>query len=155
MAASLEVRVPFLDHRLVELAATMEDNLKIRNGEGKYILKRVAESLLPGDIVRRRKMGFPVPLSMWFREREDCTNILSEKRTADRGLFDPKFVQNIVQEHRQGQHDLAMFIWLRSTSNIGSGYLLRGRPWTFSPLSITALPKKKIPAFEWEPGHRM
>ncbi|HXK40078.1 MAG TPA: asparagine synthase (glutamine-hydrolyzing), partial [Candidatus Paceibacterota bacterium] len=84
MAASLEVRVPFLDHRVVELAATMADDLKIRRGESKYILKKVAASVLPADVVKRRKMGFPVPLSLWFRQREDCMNILLERRTADR-----------------------------------------------------------------------
>lgn len=147
MAASLEVRVPFLDHRIVELAATMDDNLKLRNGEGKYILKKVAESVLPGDIVRRRKMGFPVPLSMWFREREDCTKILCEKRTADRGLFDPQFVQNIIHEHRQGHHDYSYVIWLLINLEHWIRIFVEGESVDASPLSITSLPKRKIPAF--------
>jgi asparagine synthase (glutamine-hydrolysing) len=112
MAASLEVRVPFLDHRIVELAATMGDDLKIRGAERKYILKKVAASLLPSDIVNRQKMGFPVPLSIWFKELEECTAILFEKRTAERGLFDPHFVQIIMREHRQGHHDHSYLIWL-------------------------------------------
>jgi asparagine synthase (glutamine-hydrolysing) len=147
MAASLEVRVPFLDHRIIELAATMEDNLKLRNGEGKYILKRVAESVLPSDIVRRRKMGFPVPLSMWFREREEYTNILLEKRTAERGLFDPQFVQSIIQEHRQGHHDYGYLIWLLVNLEHWIRIFVEGENVDVSPLSITALPKKKIPTF--------
>ena len=147
MAASLEVRVPFLDHRIVELAATMEDNLKLRDGEGKYILKKVAESVLPGDIVRRRKMGFPVPLSMWFREREDCTKILCEKRTSDRGLFDPKSVQRMIHAHRQGHHDYSYVLWLLLNLEHWIRIFVEGENVDVSPLSIAALPKNKIPAF--------
>jgi asparagine synthase (glutamine-hydrolysing) len=147
MAASLEVRVPFLDHRIIELAATMADNLKIRGGEGKYILKRVARTLLPSDVVDRRKMGFPVPLSMWFRERDDCTSILSEKRTADRGLFDPKFVQSIVQNHRHGHHDYGYLLWLLINLEHWIRIFVEGESVDVSPLSLAALPKKKIPAF--------
>jgi asparagine synthase (glutamine-hydrolysing) len=146
MAASLEVRVPFLDHRIVELAATMGDGLKIRGGEGKYILKRVAESLLPRDVVTRRKMGFPVPLSMWFREREDCVDILLEKRTADRGLFDRQFVQSIIQEHRQGHHDYGYVIWLLINLEHWIRIFVEGEDLDLSPPSIAALRKKKIPA---------
>ena len=146
MAASLEVRVPFLDHRIIELAATMGDNLKLRNGEGKYILKRVAESVLPSDVVRRRKMGFPVPLSMWFRER-DCCRILYEKRTAERGLFDPKSVQRIMEDHRRGHHDYGYVIWLLINLEHWIRIFVEGDSVDVSPPSLTALPKKKIPAF--------
>jgi asparagine synthase (glutamine-hydrolysing) len=147
MAASLEVRVPFLDHRIVELAAAMGDDLKIRGGEGKHILKRVAESLLPRDIVKRRKMGFPVPLSMWFREREDCMDILSETRTAERGLFDHQVVQRIIQEHRQGLHDYGYIIWHLINLEHWIRIFVEGEDVDLSPLSIAALPKRKIPAF--------
>jgi asparagine synthase (glutamine-hydrolysing) len=146
MAASLEVRVPFLDHRIVELAASMEDNLKLRNGEGKYILKKVAASVLPSDIVRRPKMGFPVPLSLWFRERKDCTQILGEKRTAERGLFEPDSVQRIIQEHRQGHHDYSYLIWLLINIEHWIRIFVEGENVDVSPLAITALPKRKIPA---------
>lgn len=147
MAASLEVRVPLLDHRIVELAATMGDDLKIRRGEGKYILKKVAKTLLPADVVTRRKMGFPVPLSMWFREREDCMEILLERRTADRGLVDPRVVQNIIQEHRQGRHDYSYIIWLLINLEHWIRIFIEGQKVDVSPLSITTLAKQKIPAF--------
>lgn len=68
MAASVELRVPFLDHRLVECAFRLPSSMKIRHNEGKWILKRIMESRLPKDIVWRRKMGFPVPLKKWFQE---------------------------------------------------------------------------------------
>ena len=66
MAASVELRVPFLDHRLVELAATLPAGLKIRKHEGKWILRRAMEGKVPNEILHRRKMGFPVPLDQWF-----------------------------------------------------------------------------------------
>jgi len=66
MAASIELRVPFLDHRLVELAASLPSSYKIRNGEGKYILKSIMDNRLPKEIVYRKKMGFPVPTNNWF-----------------------------------------------------------------------------------------
>jgi asparagine synthase (glutamine-hydrolysing) len=147
MAASLEVRVPFLDHRIIELAATMGDNLKIRGGEGKYILKKVARSLLPPDVVNRRKMGFPVPLSTWFRDRQDCLSILFEKRTAERGLFDPKFVQSIVENHRRGHHDYGYAIWYLINLEHWIRIFVEGESVDLSQPSIAALPKKKIPAF--------
>jgi asparagine synthase (glutamine-hydrolysing) len=146
MAASLEVRVPFLDHRIVELAATIGDDLKIRDGEGKYILKKVAASLLPADVVRRRKMGFPVPLSSWFREREDSVDILFERRTADRGLFDRPFVRNIIQEHRQGHHDYGYIIWLLINLEHWIRVFVEGEDVDLSPLPIDAMMKRKIPA---------
>ncbi len=67
MAHSLEVRVPFLDHRLLEYAATIPPELKLRGMERKHILKRAVRDLLPPEILNRRKMGFSVPLTVWFR----------------------------------------------------------------------------------------
>jgi asparagine synthase (glutamine-hydrolysing) len=147
MAASLEVRVPFLDHRIVELAATMGDDLKLRGGEGKYILKRVAEGVLPDDVVHRQKIGFPVPLSLWFREREDCTNILLEKRTADRSLFDPRFVQNIVQAHRRGHADYGYVIWLLINLEHWIRIFVEGENLDVSPQRIDGMTKRKLPAY--------
>src|SRR5439155_695554 len=68
MAASVELRVPFLDHRLVEFAARLPVGYKLRGHEGKYLLKKVMESFLPQDIVYRRKAGFALPLPEWFRK---------------------------------------------------------------------------------------
>jgi asparagine synthase (glutamine-hydrolysing) len=111
MAASLEVRVPFLDHRIVRLAASMPDQLKIRNGEGKYILKKVAEEFLPRNIIYRQKAGFPVPLAAWFKKPNRFTEVLMEERTLDRGLFDRDTTARIVERHKQGEHDYSSTIW--------------------------------------------
>jgi asparagine synthase (glutamine-hydrolysing) len=153
MAASLEVRVPYLDHRVVELAATMADDLKIRGGEGKYILKKVAATILPADVVKRRKMGFPVPLSIWFRKRGDCTDILLESRTADRGLFDPQFVQNIIHEHRQGRHDYGYIIWLLINLEHWIRMFVEGEDVDLSPQRIDAMRKRRIPAYALRTSH--
>ncbi len=67
MACSIESRVPFLDHPLVEFAARVPDRLKLRNGIGKYIVKKAAEGLVPHDILYRKKMGFPTPIRQWLR----------------------------------------------------------------------------------------
>jgi asparagine synthase (glutamine-hydrolysing) len=111
MAASLEVRVPFLDYRLVRLAASMPDSFKIREGEGKYILKKVAEEFLPHNIIYRKKAGFPVPLANWFRKQNSFTEILKEKRTLDRGLFDRDTISRIVERHKRSEYDYSSTIW--------------------------------------------
>jgi asparagine synthase (glutamine-hydrolysing) len=66
MAASVELRVPFLDHRLVELAASLRPSLKVKGKEGKWILKKAMEGRLPDEVIWRQKMGFPVPTKRWF-----------------------------------------------------------------------------------------
>jgi asparagine synthase (glutamine-hydrolysing) len=111
MGASVEVRVPFLDHRIVSLAASMQDNLKIRRGEQKYILRKVAARVLPPDIIGRTKAGFPVPLAKWFREGDKSMDILFEKRTMERGLFEQGYVRDITQAHRQGSYNFSATIW--------------------------------------------
>ena len=126
MAASLEVRVPFLDYRLVRLAASMPDDLKIRGGEGKYILKKMAEAFLPHNIIYRRKAGFPVPLGNWFRQQNRFTDTLLEKRTIDRGLFDRDTISRIVGRHKRGEHDYSSTIWNLVNLEIWARFFLDG-----------------------------
>jgi asparagine synthase (glutamine-hydrolysing) len=107
MAANLEVRVPFLNYELVELAARMPPNLKLRGFKRKYILKRAAERLLPREVVWRRKAGFGAPLRSWLRGplREMTRDLLSEERIRRRGHFRPEAVQRIVRENLDGRED--------------------------------------------------
>ena len=107
MAANLEVRVPFLNYELVELAARMPPNLKLRGFKRKYILKRAAERLLPREVVWRKKAGFGAPLRSWLRGplREMTADLLSEERIRRRGLFRPEAVQRIVSENLSGRED--------------------------------------------------
>ena len=113
MAASIELRVPFLDHRLVEYAATLPSRYKIRNGTTKYILKEVMRRKLPAGIVRRRKMGFPTPLEIMFREDlfDYARDTLSSVTARNRGYFDPCVVDRLLLDHRAGKAANHREIW--------------------------------------------
>ena len=113
MAASLEARSPFLDHVLVEFAATMPASLKLRGGASKYILKRAFEGKLPREIIYRRKHGFGVPIGKWFRTtlREYLADTLLSARARERGLLQPEVVQGLVSEHLSGERDHGHVLW--------------------------------------------
>ena len=101
MAHSLEVRVPFLDHRLLELAATIPASLKLRGMERKHILKRAVHDLLPPAVRNRRKMGFSVPLTVWFRKelRGFVEDVLSPAAIHDAHVFHYPSVRRILDDH--------------------------------------------------------
>ncbi|MEJ7576311.1 MAG: asparagine synthase (glutamine-hydrolyzing) [Pyrinomonadaceae bacterium] len=107
MAANLEVRVPFLNHELVELAARMPPDLKLRGMKRKYILKRAAEKLLPHDVVWRKKAGFGAPVRSWLRGalRPLVEDLLSEDTIKRRGLFRPEEVRRIIDANLSGRED--------------------------------------------------
>ena len=118
MAASLEGRVPFLDHKVVELAARVPPGLKVaatlRGLETKYLVKRLAAPHLPDTIIDRKKAGFAVPISRWLRPGGVLSRALDsivEERARDRGLFQPEAVAKKVEEHRRGQHDHGEILW--------------------------------------------
>lgn len=96
MAAGVEAREPFLDHQLVEYALNLQDNLKFRNGENKYILKKCAERLLPHEIIYRKKIGFSAPTHHWFSKgsyfRQHFFDLIETKRSSLNQLFDNKFL---------------------------------------------------------------
>jgi asparagine synthase (glutamine-hydrolysing) len=113
MAASIESRVPFLDHKLVEFTAKLPDRLKLRGWTTKYILRESMRGLLPESILKRKKMGFPVPVGTWFRGRFRSVideYVLSD-RTLARGLFDPGFIKNLVASHQSGAGNHAERLW--------------------------------------------
>jgi asparagine synthase (glutamine-hydrolysing) len=113
MANSLEVRVPFLDYRFVEWAARLPTAAKLAGMEGKAVLKRALEPLLPRDVLYRKKMGFAVPLDMWFRGslRDRMMGSLTGRALVDSGLFDAKSLRTIGLEHRQGRRDHSAVLW--------------------------------------------
>jgi asparagine synthase (glutamine-hydrolysing) len=112
MAASIESRVPFLDHQLVEFTAGIPARYSIQGMEGKSILKSAAEDLLPRSIVYRKKMGFPTPWSRWLETRLDTLEaMLVEPRTLNRGLFRRDAIENLFAEHRAGRRDHGDRIW--------------------------------------------
>jgi len=114
MANSLEVRAPFLDHPLAEWAARLTPHWKVRFGELKYILKRLAERLgVPREVLYRPKQGFSMPLLHWFRQDPSpaLLDILLEPRTIQRGYFDENGVRRRVLEHRKGIRDRSWELW--------------------------------------------
>lgn len=122
MAASIESRVPFLDHHLMEFTARMPDKMKLRGRTTKLVLRKAMKGRLPEKILTRPKMGFPVPIGKWFRG--DFSHLIDEyvvsERVLGRGIFDPGFVRGIVDRHRRGEdHDERLWallnfeIWLR------------------------------------------
>jgi asparagine synthase (glutamine-hydrolysing) len=113
MAHSLEVREPLMDHELVEWLATLPSDLKIRNGESKYLLKKTMEGRLPDEVLYRRKMGFAVPLARWFRGplRERVRDVLDAGTLAQSGWFNAATLKRIGDEHLSGVHDHSTPIW--------------------------------------------
>jgi asparagine synthase (glutamine-hydrolysing) len=107
MAANLEVRVPFLNYEMVELASRLPPHLKLKGFKRKYILKRAAERILPREAVWRRKAGFGAPVRSWLRGplKEMTGDLLSEERVRRRGLFRPEIVRKIVSENLSGRED--------------------------------------------------
>ena len=114
MGASIEARVPFLDHKLVEFAARLPPQLKVSGLSSKILLKRLAERYLPRDTVYRRKVGFTVPLTRWFVGpwRGLINDVLLSDRCLDRGYYDADVVRGIVLDHVQGRVDREQGIWL-------------------------------------------
>ena len=112
MATTLEVRVPFLNQEMVEMAARMPPDLKLRGIRRKYILKRAAETILPRDVVWRKKAGFGAPIRSWLRGplRPLVEDLLSEETVKRRGLFRPSEVQRIVAANLSGREDYALHV---------------------------------------------
>ncbi|MGH9327422.1 MAG: asparagine synthase (glutamine-hydrolyzing) [Terriglobia bacterium] len=113
MACSLELRTPFLDHRLIEFAAALPVSFKVRRFELKHLLKKAVEPRLPAKIVYRQKRGFSVPIAGWLRNelRPLVNEMLSEGRLKQEGFFNPLFVRRLVEEHQQGKADHRKTLW--------------------------------------------
>ena len=113
MAHSLECRQPFLDYRLVELAASFPVALKYRRGQGKRILRRAFGDLLPSEIWTRRKMGFGVPLDHWFRDelRPLTHDVLLNQTARCHAYFRPEAVRQMVEDHEQGRFNHCYRLW--------------------------------------------
>ena len=127
MAASIESRVPFLDHKLVELTARLPERMKLRGMTTKYILRESMKGILPEQILTRGKMGFPVPLVSWFRGPFSSVvdeYVLSE-RTLARGIFERSFLKRLVAEHQSGQNH-AERLWMLVNFEIWQRQFLDG-----------------------------
>lgn len=127
MAANLEVRVPFLNHELVSLSEKIPSNLKIKGIKRKYILKKAVESVLPKEVIWRKKAGFSAPIRSWLRTslKPMIDDLLSEQTIKKRGLFDFREVRRIIELNQSGKEDfnlqvfqlLNLEIWMREFLN--------------------------------------
>src|SRR5690606_13917745 len=115
MAASIESRVPFLDHSLVEFTARLPERLKLRGTTTKYILRQAMKDALPPEILSRRKMGFPVPVGEWFRGawKSQIEEYVLSPRALERGLFEPEALRRLVAEHDAREADHSERLWAR------------------------------------------
>jgi asparagine synthase (glutamine-hydrolysing) len=114
MAVSLEARVPLLDHELIEFVQTIPANLKLKGLETKYIFKKAMEGIVPHEILYREKQGFGVPINEWINSqlKDRIHGILSEKRTVERGYFEPKYIQILLDEHAKNRRDHSHALWI-------------------------------------------
>jgi asparagine synthase (glutamine-hydrolysing) len=130
MAANLEVRVPFLNYELVELAARMPPHLKLHGLKRKYILKRVAERLLPKDVVWRKKAGFGAPIRSWLRGplRPMVDELLSEETVKRRGLFSPREVERIIAANLSGREDYNLQVFQLLTLELWQRTFIDAKP---------------------------
>src|SRR5579872_2685706 len=113
MACSIESRVPFLDHTFVEFSTRIPDQLRIRGGTQKYILKKAVEDLLPHEIVYRKKMGFPTPLRGWLLDprAEPLYATIRSPHGLLASLLDMREVSALIDRHRAGFEDATDRIW--------------------------------------------
>jgi asparagine synthase (glutamine-hydrolysing) len=113
MAVSLEAREPLLDHKLLEFAARVPPSLKLKNGQGKYLLRRLLERSVPPDIVNRPKQGFDAPIGGWLRTSLQplASELFFDGRMRQRGVFDVGRIERIWNEHRSGVRDHRHRLW--------------------------------------------
>ncbi len=129
MACSIESRVPFLDHPFVEFAARVPDNLKIRNGQGKYIVKRAVEDLLPHDIIYRKKMGFPTPLRQWLLDSrsQPLYDLLLDPNRLLAEYVDLSYVRDLIHRQHSQTEDATDRIWRLLNLQLWGDLFITGR----------------------------
>jgi len=113
MSTSIEARVPFLDHKLVEFTMDIPEHWKTKNGTPKYLLKKALEDILPDDIIYRKKMGFAAPMTEWLRGKfgERAENTVMGSKLLDRARFNKHHIQSLFNQHRSGQANHALHLW--------------------------------------------
>lgn len=141
MAASVESRVPFLDHKLVEFAFSIPSRYSTQGLAGKRVLKKIAQELLPGSIVHRRKMGFPTPWSGWLagEQFEEIERTVTGPRSAERGLFQIDGLKKLFGEHRTGTRDNTDRIWRLLNLELWMRMFIDRDPELFSARQTVAL----------------
>ncbi len=113
MANSLEVRVPILDHKLVELAASLPPSLKLKGFSAKYIFKKAVGKIIPREIINRPKQGFSIPIKNWLKTdlKDFLLDVLSESQVKKRGIFNYTYIEQIIKEHLEGRENHSHCLW--------------------------------------------
>jgi asparagine synthase (glutamine-hydrolysing) len=113
MANSLEARSPFLDHKVIEFAASLPEKIKVRGTETKYLLKKAASRIVPREVLYRRKMGFGIPVGYWLRHemKDFMFEVLLSEKAFKRGLFEPETVKRLVAEHGAEKQNHTYPLW--------------------------------------------
>jgi asparagine synthase (glutamine-hydrolysing) len=129
MANSVEARVPFLDHELVEFALALPAEMKVRNGEGKYLLKKAVEGILPPEVINRPKQGFVAPMSEWLRGEmgEKMWRDIRKSTLTERGLLDYDVIDRLWEAHRSGRGEWAFQLWNIYNVSAWHDYWVAGR----------------------------
>ncbi len=129
MATSVESRVPFLDHEFVEFSTRVPQHMKLRGGEGKYILKKAIEGIIPHEIIYRKKMGFPTPLRQWLRDPRAAGlyQILRAKGGLLASYIDPAALDTLLHSQLSGSHDATDRIWRLLTLQLWGDMFLTGK----------------------------
>jgi len=129
MACSIESRVPFLDHKFVEFAASVPPHMKLRGKQGKYIMKKAVEDLLPRNIIYRKKMGFPTPITAWLMQ--DQARVIRDYLRDPDGLLavfvDFAYLDDLLDKHDRGLHDATDRIWRLLNLQVWGDMYLTGR----------------------------
>ncbi len=136
MAFSVEARVPYLDHPLVEFAARAPRRVKLGRMSGKVLLKQAARTHLPPEIIGRRKRGFPVPFDDWLRRQyaAEVRGLILSERALSRSWFQPERLRAFVEDHLAGRHNASRQVWNLLTLELWARIFLDGdRGWTGSP----------------------
>jgi len=129
MATSIEARVPFLDHRMVEYSMTIPQQFKIKNGETKYILKKAVEGIVPDNIIARRKQGFAAPVSEWLRNEWSGfaeSRILTSTLVRE-GTLRPEFIKAMLKGHKERKIDAGQNIWNLLNLSLWYDYWIEGK----------------------------
>jgi asparagine synthase (glutamine-hydrolysing) len=143
MAASVELRPPFLDTEGVDLAVSLPSRSKIRAGTGKWLVRRLAHQLLPREIVERPKVGFRVPLDVWFRTglREMARDRLTDPKSLAVELFDRRAVLALLDGHESGRRNEELRIWTLLSLEVWNA-VCRGTPPAVSAPAVAEMPTR-------------
>ena len=128
MAASIESRVPFLDHQMVEFASRVPAKLKLNGKSEKYLVKQAMRQMVPHSILTREKMGFPVPLRQWLHESHGSlfASVLASERVKQRNIFNVDFIDTLLRENQGGRRDHTDLLWTLMNFEIWARIFLDG-----------------------------